>query len=80
MDLQGSIQILSIHFLIIEKNQTDCVVRMNLYNAIGQLVMKDRIINDGINDLRLDKFASGMYFYKLHSEGMILLTGELIKK
>ena len=67
-------------FLIIEKNQTDCVVRMNLYNAIGQLVMKDRIINDGINDLRLDKFASGMYFYKLHSEGMILLTGELIKK
>lgn len=65
--------------LIVDKNATNCEVRMDLYNAIGQLIMKDKIINDGFNVLQLGKLSSGMYFYRLYADGNMLLKGKLIK-
>ena len=65
--------------LIVDKNATNCEVRMDMYNAIGQLIMKDKIINDGLNVLQLSKLSSGMYFYKLHADGNMLLKGKVIK-
>jgi hypothetical protein len=65
--------------LIVDKNTTSCEVRMNLYNEIGQLFLKDKIINDGLNVLQLDKLSSGMYFYIFHADGNILLKGKVIK-
>ena len=65
--------------LIVDKNTTSCEVRMNLYNGIGQLILKDKIINDGINVLQLGKLSPGMYFYVFHADGNILLKGNVIK-
>ena len=65
--------------LIVDKNTTNCEVRMDLYNEIGQLIIKDKIINDGLNVLQLGKLSSGMYFYGLHADGNILLKGNVIK-
>ena len=66
--------------LMIDKNSTSCDVRMDLYNAIGQLILKNKIINDGPNILQLEKLSSGMYFYVFHADGNILSKGKVIKK
>lgn len=65
--------------LMIQKNTTSCVIKMNLYNAIGQLLMQDYILNDGANDIDFSKFPSGVYFYKFHTNNQILKTGKLVK-
>ena len=65
--------------LIINKNTTSCIIKMNLYNAIGQLLIKDYILIDGINEIDFKKFPSGVYFYKFHANNQILKTGKLVK-
>jgi len=65
--------------LIINKNITSCVVKMNLYNSIGQLIIKDYALIDGVNEIDFSKFSSGVYFYKFHSNNQILQTGKLVK-
>jgi hypothetical protein len=52
---------------------------MNLYNAIGQLLIKDYILQDGINEIDFKKFSSGVYFYKFHANNKVLKTGKLVK-
>ena len=65
--------------LIINKNITSCVIKMNLYNSIGQLIIKDYVLIDGVNDIDFSKFSSGVYFYKFHTSNQILQTGKLVK-
>jgi hypothetical protein len=68
------------NFLIIDKNATDCEVRMNLYNMLGQVLAKDIPIQNGYNKIPLLYLPAGVYVYMLHSEGKILLTGKVLKK
>ena len=65
--------------LIINKNTTSCTIKMNLYNDIGQLMIKDYILNDGVNTIDFRKFSSGVYFYKFHNNNQVLKTGKLVK-
>ncbi|MGC4103775.1 T9SS type A sorting domain-containing protein [Ferruginibacter sp.] len=70
----------STSMLIVNKNATICKVTMNLYNSLGQLVIKDRIINDGHNEIKLMQLASGVYYYSFVSGNNMLLSGKLVKQ
>jgi hypothetical protein len=68
------------NILIVDKNSTRCKVTMNLYNMIGQLILKGKIINDGHNEIQLSNLAAGIYYYSLISDGSILLMGKVLKQ
>ena len=65
--------------LIIDKNTTTCIIKMNLYNAIGQLLIKDYILSDGVNIIDFSKYPSGVYFYRFHDDNTNLKSGKLVK-
>ena len=52
---------------------------MNLYNAIGQLLIKDYILSDGVNIIDFSKYPSGVYFYRFHDDNTNLKSGKLVK-
>lgn len=66
--------------LTIDKNWTSCAVYMDLYNALGQLVMKDRLLMHGVNQFYLDHLAAGMYFYVLKGRGKQIGSGQVLKQ
>lgn len=66
--------------LMIQKNVTTCNIRMNLFNAIGQLILVGKVISDGTNQIQLNNIAKGAYFYEFYSETKIVLTGKIIQQ
>lgn len=81
--LDGRIKIYPSPFqnvLTIDKTPTSCKVRMNLYNMLGQLLLKDILIQDGLNKIPTGNLAAGIYFIKFHSDGKILLTKKISKQ
>lgn len=68
------------NLLIVDKNRTKCLVRMNLYNDIGQLVLKGQVIYDGKNSISLQYLPNGAYLYKIYTGNKILLVGKIIKQ
>jgi hypothetical protein len=66
--------------LTVDKNPTKCKVSLRLYNALGQLMLKDKIINDGHNEISLKNLSSGYYYYKFLSDDNILLEGSILKQ
>jgi hypothetical protein len=66
--------------LIVEKTQTICSVRMNLYNALGQILIAGQLINDGKNEIHLERLSKGVYFYKFISDAKTVLSGKIIKQ
>ena len=66
-------------YVTIRKNPTQCLVRLNLYNSIGQLLINGRLVSDGSNRLDLPNLPAGVYFYSLMSDESILRKGKLIK-
>jgi len=68
--------------LVVEKrNVTTCTVRLSLFNMLGQQIMKDVQIANGINTISLRHLPAAMYVYRLYSStGKILLSGKLIKQ
>jgi uncharacterized protein YegP (UPF0339 family) len=67
-------------WISIYKNPTQCHVKMDLYNTLGQLVMKNKLISDGQNKLYLYNLAAGSYYYRLHANGKLLKKGTLLKQ
>ena len=65
--------------LFINKDPTICKVYLNLYNALGQLLLTGQAINDGRNDINLSYLPQGVYFYDFYSKGKRLLTGWVVK-
>jgi Secretion system C-terminal sorting domain len=63
----------------VDKKNTTCEVKMNLYNSVGQLLWNDRIIKDGINDMPINKLSNAVYYYKFISNNNTFLTGAFIK-
>ncbi|RYY94964.1 MAG: hypothetical protein EOO11_16820 [Chitinophagaceae bacterium] len=68
------------NWIRVHKNATRCTVLMDLYNAIGQLVLKEHALRDGSNTVYLYGLAAGNYYYVLHSEGKVLQRGVLRKQ
>ena len=64
----------------IDKNVTDCPVYLNLYNALGQLLIKEYLLADGLNAISLKKLPSGVYYYILYSNGKIVKVGSIAKE
>jgi hypothetical protein len=52
---------------------------MNIYNAIGQLLIKNKTIMDGRNEIQLSNLSSGMYYYEFISNGKAVLSGKFFK-
>jgi alpha-tubulin suppressor-like RCC1 family protein len=68
------------HSLTVSKNATLCKVSVNIYNAIGQLMVKGKIINAGNNEIDLSNFASGVYFAQFISNGRVVEKKKFIKE
>jgi len=66
--------------LIVKKTPSTCSVRMNLYSSLGQILIRDKIINDGQNPVRINHLPAGIYFYKLFTSGSNSLSGKLIRR
>ena len=63
----------------IDKMPTLCRPSLNLYNMIGQLVVKGKVINNGRNEIQLSNLSAGIYFYEFISENKVVLAGKLVK-
>jgi hypothetical protein len=66
-------------FFVVQKTPTTCAVRLNLYNELGQIIIRERVINDGRNEIHLANLSSGLYFYKFYSGEKTILNGKIIK-
>ena len=66
--------------LFVNKKVTTCKVFMNIYNTLGQLIVKDMKINDGLNEVTLSNLSAGVYYYKFISNGNTLLSGKVMKQ
>lgn len=66
--------------LTVDKKPTICKVTMNMYNTVGQLILRDKKINDGKNDVLLSNLSAGIYYYEFISDNKRLLTGKFLKK
>ncbi|MFN8245794.1 MAG: T9SS type A sorting domain-containing protein [Ferruginibacter sp.] len=62
-----------------DKNNTSCSIYLNLYNALGQCILKNELLTDGTNTISMKRFAAGTYFYTLHDMSRILKRGKLVK-
>ena len=66
--------------LFVNKKVTTCQVFMNIYNTLGQLIVKDMKIKDGLNEITLSNLSAGVYYYKFVSNGNTLLSGKVMKQ
>jgi Secretion system C-terminal sorting domain len=51
---------------------------LNLYNSIGELVLKTENISSGKIQIERPDFECGLFFYELVSQGQIVKTGKII--
>jgi hypothetical protein len=66
-------------YLIIDLQSAGCEIEMNLYDALGQLIIRDLPLHTGHNEIPLYNLAPSMYSYRLHSASKVLLTGKILK-
>ncbi len=65
--------------LFIDKENTNCAIYINLYNTLGQVLIKNQLLTNGLNSINMRSFASGTYFYRLHDLHTVLKKGKIIK-
>ncbi|PWT76932.1 MAG: hypothetical protein C5B59_05365 [Bacteroidetes bacterium] len=66
-------------FLIIEKETTNCDVSMSLYNTLGQVLIRNKQIQNGTNKINLSAIAAGMYFCVLRAGDKVLRAEKILK-
>lgn len=66
--------------LNIDKNPTKCKVVINIFNMIGQSMIKGKSINDGHNEIQMSNLPQGIYYYEFISNREVLLSGRFLKK
>lgn len=69
---------LSGNLLIVNKTPTKCQVRMGMYTLLGQVILENKILSDGQNNIPLPPLAAGIYVYKFFSGNTILQTGKIM--
>jgi hypothetical protein len=67
-------------FLLIDKQPTSCKVKLKLLNSIGQLVLNNIDVADGLNKITLPVLSGGVYFFKLYTDEKVLMSGKIIKQ
>lgn len=65
--------------LFINKERTTCTVTMNVYDILGRRVVRNKLLQDGLNELPVFGLPAGTYFYEFISGGGTLLTGKFVK-
>jgi len=65
------------NLLIYNKPTTSYPVRMSFYTTLGQVIIENRLLTEGLNKIALPTLASGIYFYKLYSANGILRSGKV---
>ena len=68
------------NMLVVNKAATKCNVVMNVYNSIGQLIIKSRQINNGLNEIGLPYLSNGIYYYSFLSGQRVLSSGRFLKQ
>ena len=66
--------------LVIDKKITTCKVTMNVYNMIGQLLLKSRIINDGLTEIDIARFPGGVYVCLFFVDGKSQSVKKVLKQ
>lgn len=66
--------------LTIEIKPSICEIKMDIYNVLGQLIMKGYSLPAGKNTLNMDRYPSAAYFYRIYSENAILAKGKILKQ
>jgi hypothetical protein len=57
----------------------NCDVKLNLFNAMGQLIWQGVTLKDGINNIPTSKLSNAIYYYKIISSGNTILSGSFVK-
>jgi len=57
----------------------DGEARLQVYDAMGTLVFQKEDIRSGIHEIPMHNLCSGVYYYKLHQNINILISGKWIK-
>lgn len=66
--------------LSIRIKNSDCEINIDVYNVLGQLVIKGLKLQSGINTINMERFPSGMYFYKIYTNHTALTEGKVLKQ
>jgi hypothetical protein len=65
--------------LIVDKAATECEIRMTLYNSLGQVLIKNMQIQNGVNKINLSVLEAGMYICVFRSGDKVLRTEKILK-
>jgi len=66
--------------LIITSQPMDCKVVMNLYNDLGQLIIKEKLIESGVNEMETGNLSSAVYECEFFSDDGSRFTVKVLKK
>lgn len=64
-----------------QSGQQTGIAQLNVYDASGKLVLcKSIMLNNTIISIPISEWTSGIYFYNLQKDGMLLTSGKFIKQ
>lgn len=67
-------------YLSVDKEPTSCLVKLKLYNSIGQLVLDNVDVADRQNSIPLPVLSRGVYFFKLYTDNKVLMSGKIMNQ
>lgn len=65
--------------LIVKLSSSACQPQLDLYNALGQLLIKGYRLQPGINTVNIEWLPAAPYFYRIYFQEKILREGKLLK-
>ena len=65
--------------LTVKIKSSVCELNMDIFNAIGQLIIKGSRLQSGTNTINMEKFPASTYFYKIYNGKTILAEGKILK-
>jgi hypothetical protein len=66
--------------LYVEIKPSICEFDIDVYNVLGQLIIKSLRLHSGTNTINMEKFSAATYFYKISNGNTILETGKILKQ
>jgi hypothetical protein len=65
--------------ITIDKAITGCEITLAVYNSLGQILIKNLPIQNGVNKINLTNLAAGMYYCVFRSGDKVLRTEKIVK-
>ncbi len=66
--------------LMVSIKSSDCDFKMDVYNVLGQLLLKSYRLRPGINTINLNNLPAAVYFYRIYNGNTVLSKGEIVKQ